>query len=1066
MSGTPAPAGAAPATPTAADRVAAQRTAGDVAPDEASAAALAYRTRRPVLVSGRTSESSRTWAQPDGTFRSEVSLAPERVRDGSGWREIDLSLERRSDGSVAPRVHARGVVLSGARSAGSDRLVSLGRGADAVALGWRGALPEPVLSGNRATYRQVRPDVDLIVEVQPAGFQYFLEVRTPQAAAGLTSVSMPWRTGGMSRTAAAPGTTLRYAAESGAKVVVSSAQMWDASVSPRAGEHARVAPVGVQVRGAGDAAELVLTPDAKMLADPTARYPITIDPSVNLNPSFDAFVQNTYSSDQSGDEDLKLGWNDDADAGCGSGCTARSFLSFGGLGGYSGATVVSAELFLWNYHSWSCTAARWESWRTGAVSTATRWTNQPSWIEQDGSSTGTKGYGGCGAGWVSVSVKKTFQTAVSAGASTATVGLRADSESNHNGWKRFRSANASSGRPYVTLVYNRTPAAPTTQTIDSCYTACGSPAIVRSGTPTISAKVADPDGGTLRAEYEVYDNAKVTIKARSGTAVTGVKSGTAKPWRIVPVSGARLPDGTYHWRARACDTYTCGGYSGWFTFTVDTTDPSLPTVSSTSYPEKATGTWSGGPGQAGDFIFGANGATEITQYVYSLNGGNAVTLSAGPAAGTQILSTNQQTVASGTTGFWGINALPLGSSLGHNASGSLLVQPTHTSIDSYAYFLDSRGKQLGMQPGRRYSLSGWVNVSSEARQATKSPYAFRIVLRYQDEDGWHMAMSNQASKTGVWEQLTLSTTLPAGMTAAEIRLYNGTAMKEGGVLLNKPVYYDDLSVIEEGGLVRSITPDRDGVNVLSVQARNAAGVTSDPRVFQFLVMPSTGSWHWALDEGTGTTAASLPEGRTATLSPGATWTSPGRVGAGAVNLDGLSSATTVSPVLDTSSPAGFTVATWARKSSTGGSVQTAVSQDGTETSMFRLGYRADRDLDADGVNDPVWCFSLARSDVAGAREDSACTTDYVVDDDWVSLVGVYDDVTGQIRLYVNGTPDLGGTLVTATAVDGAWSATGSFVMGRGQDSASPTEPWTGDLDHVYASQYVWSESEIVQHVIS
>jgi hypothetical protein len=81
-------------------------------------------------------------------------------------------------------------------------------------------------------------------------------------------------------------------------------------------------------------------------------YPITIDPKINLDPAYDAFVQNTIqNTDQSGSSELKLGYSDDASDGCGSGCLARSFLSFHNLGGYDGATVTSANLFLYNFHS-------------------------------------------------------------------------------------------------------------------------------------------------------------------------------------------------------------------------------------------------------------------------------------------------------------------------------------------------------------------------------------------------------------------------------------------------------------------------------------------------------------------------------------------------------------------------------------------------------------------------------------------------------------------------------------------------------------------------------------------
>ncbi|MFD1322241.1 hypothetical protein ACFQ4H_14180 [Micromonospora sonneratiae] len=142
------------------------------AADEASAMALAYRTRKPVAVTGLTSETALTWALPDGTFKSELHVGPERTRDEAGaWVAVDPMLERKSDGSVAPKAHPRGLWLSGARGAGSDDLVTLGRGDERATLGWRGALPEPVLDGTKATYPEVKPGVDLVIDAGRTGFQ-------------------------------------------------------------------------------------------------------------------------------------------------------------------------------------------------------------------------------------------------------------------------------------------------------------------------------------------------------------------------------------------------------------------------------------------------------------------------------------------------------------------------------------------------------------------------------------------------------------------------------------------------------------------------------------------------------------------------------------------------------------------------------------------------------------------------------------------------------------------------------------------------------------------------------
>ncbi|HEY0700415.1 MAG TPA: hypothetical protein VGD43_21745, partial [Micromonospora sp.] len=99
------------------------------AADEAAAMALAYKTRRQVLVTGLTTESTLTWAMPDGTFKAEVQSGPVRTQDENGnWVDVDLTLVSNADGRVAPRAHPRGLTLSGARTAGSTDFASLGSG--------------------------------------------------------------------------------------------------------------------------------------------------------------------------------------------------------------------------------------------------------------------------------------------------------------------------------------------------------------------------------------------------------------------------------------------------------------------------------------------------------------------------------------------------------------------------------------------------------------------------------------------------------------------------------------------------------------------------------------------------------------------------------------------------------------------------------------------------------------------------------------------------------------------------------------------------------------------------
>jgi hypothetical protein len=1064
-------------------------SADDVAaPDRGSAARLAYRTRKPVLVTSLTSETAQTWALPDGTFKTSVAAAPLRTQDVSGrWVDVDLTLERRADGSVGPRAQPGQLSLSGARSAGSDAFAAVGTGAARTSLGWVGALPEPSLDGAKATYHQVRPGVDLVVEARRTGFEFFLVVADAQAARGLAQVSMPWHTGELSA-AQTDGGGLELRSGSTAMVSVPPAAMWD-SIRSASGDVVRKAPVGVAAtRDASGGVRMVLTPSTAFFTDPSVVYPVTVDPTVTLKPAYDAFVQNTYSSDQSGASVLKLGYSDDSSEGCGSGCTARTFINFYGLTAYSGATVRSASLYLWETWSWSCSPMQWESWRVSAVGTGTRWTNQPDWITRYGLSTMTKGYSSsCAAGSVEINVTGIFGLSTSSGWNTAQIGLKASSEGNHNSWKKFASSEVGTAAhvPYVQMVYNYTPNTPASMKVDSCYLACGSPATVRSVRPRLTATVSDKDGGTLREEFEVYNSAHTSLVAKSGTTVTGVASGAARSWQT-----PALTDGTtYGWRVRACDAYVCGGYTGWFTFTVDVSNPSLPVVSGTAYPPRSSGVWAGGPGQAGTFTFAPGSSDEVAAYTYQLNGGDAVTTGAG-ARGAEKLTANQQKVSSGTTGFTGYNAtISRVTNLGHNSSDSLKVVPSATGVScgsagcTFAsvggdIIHGDTGLQLGMQAGHRYELSGWIYVPAStgltygSEEAEWQHRGLRLGGHYLVGSAYTDIYSDKPTKTDTWQRLSVTMSVPASATQAFFRLYDGFATGK----TTKAVYFDDLSLVELTGSTStvSVTPDQDGPNVLSVQARDLAGnISTDPRVYEFLVRPDGDeSWLWPLDEASGSSAASVTSSsdRTPalTLSGGVTWAEDGRVGDSALTFDGTGQAVTSAPLLDTVYTGGFTVAAWVRVNAdvpvTGG--RTAVSQGGVNDSMFRLGYRDDRDLDGDGVTDPAWCFTVEASDAASSASSAACTSDYVVAGDWVNLVGVYDPTgsTPRIKLYVNGTPAIGGSYAEADA-PATWSAGGPFAVGRAWSAAAPADAWIGDIDEVYGVQRVWSEAEIMKQAI-
>ncbi|WP_167402566.1 DNRLRE domain-containing protein [Micromonospora viridifaciens] len=605
----PPPAAAAPQQPSA-ERAPAQPQVLE-RPDETAALVTARLTKKKVRIAGMTSETSEFWALPDGRVEAEVHLGPVRLRDeeSGGWKPVDFSLVPQADGSVAAKAHPAGLRLSGPAGAGEHDLVTVATDGGTVSLGWSGRLPAPVVEGTKATYPEVRPGVDLVVESTRTGFEQFVVVKNRAAVAQVRDLSLPLQGDGVTLADDRRG-GFEIRNKGGAVVGVSPRpEMWDAQVHPQSGERVRRAAVDKKVSAAkAGRLAMTLTPDERWLTDSKTVFPVTIDPAVTLKPGFDAFVQSDYTSDQSAATELKLGTFD------GGKTKARSFLRFDGLDWLKGKHVQAATLYLWNFHSWSCTGARWETWQTLHAGTATRWTNQPEWRKLLGYTSTTKGYSSsCGAGWVNSSVTGTFADhANGATCCTVNVGIRATSETDNLGWKKFHSLE-NTNDPYVTLTYQSPATATARATVPStpCATGSSTP-YINSKTPQLRAQITDPEGAQVKAEFEWLTG--------GGTRIGGVivGPGASGSWlsTVVP-SGAFAENGTYSWRVRGNDGLTNGAWTGYCAFIIDTTAPSaMPTVSSTSYP---SGQWGGAAGTAGSFTFGASGVSDVAAYEYGLN---------------------------------------------------------------------------------------------------------------------------------------------------------------------------------------------------------------------------------------------------------------------------------------------------------------------------------------------------------------------------------------------------------------------------------------------------------------
>lgn len=159
--------------------------------------------------------------------------------------------------------------------------------------------------------------------------------------------------------------------------------------------------------------------------------------------------------------------------------------------------------------------------------------------------------------------------------------------------------------------------------------------------------------------------------------------------------------------------------------------------------------------------------------------------------------------------------------------------------------------------------------------------------------------------------------------------------------------------------------------------------------------------HWPLDDGAGTTASDISgNGHDGTLVSGPTWSGSGQFG-GALDFDGTNDQVEVSSI-----PQGWsaiTVAAW---------VKNDTGADGTTNDiMSRWNFPSSRSWVLTHHKNDQYFFEIS---------GKSFLTGGTVSTDWTHVAGTYDQATGTMRLYVNGSEvasqsGLSGTLPTSSA---------------------------------------------------
>ncbi|MBB1252376.1 DNRLRE domain-containing protein [Streptomyces sp. OF3] len=608
-----------------------QKQAVTEAADIPSARVAARLSGKRVEVLSERTETSTTWANKDGSLTTELAAGPIRFQDEDtgAWRDVDLDLISASDGSVEPVAHPEGLRLAGksgsratslraAQKAKGTDLVTLGDDDKKITLQWKGGLPAPKLDGTRAEYVNAVPGADVVVEATRTGFEQFVEIKEGPSGENY-SYTLPLKAKGLKAEQQDDGSVEFTDRKGRTRAVMPAPVMWDSTVDKVSGEHTRRVPVEMEVVQRRGSIDLVVTPDAKFLADPATKYPVVVDPSTSaLSNVFDTYVQQGETRDWSTDVELDLG-NPGTTNSNGTPRTARSFISWNTTP-IRDALVMDAKLSLWNFHSGNtdCKAQPWEVWRTGAASTSSRWTSQPTWTARKATSTQTRGNPACTSapnGWINADVTTLVQEWASEQVARGHMGLRAASETSVPQWKRVNSANAASNPPKLTVTYNYRPKTGTKQEAGPPYFSYGGSYVVNTVRPTLRDTFVDANGDRVQGAFQIFDSAtdkQVGEVLRSSFVPSGQPASVRVP------AGVLTHGKTYKFRTSPYDgTHYNTGWSAWKTFTVDTQAPSAPTrIVSTDYPADK---WVKGAGQAGTFTV-TPASADLNWLEWSLDG--------------------------------------------------------------------------------------------------------------------------------------------------------------------------------------------------------------------------------------------------------------------------------------------------------------------------------------------------------------------------------------------------------------------------------------------------------------
>ncbi|MFE6281679.1 DNRLRE domain-containing protein [Streptomyces sp. NPDC057877] len=244
----------------------------------------APKAKRVKELTGRRTANARFWQLSDGRVQAEVSAAPTAYRSGKSWKDIDPTV--RESGRKGFEFGNTSNATRSWFGADAERLLRV-ESADghAVTVGLpRAGELRPVAQGDTVTYEDAVSGADLTYQVGPGRVKE--NIVLAEAPDGPVSFTFTLDTDGLTPKARKDGSIAFHGESTDPVLVMPAAFMTDAKKD-------RESPYGTaystkvtqKLTRDGDGWKLTVVPDAQWLAAKDRRYPVTIDPTIQIAPT-------------------------------------------------------------------------------------------------------------------------------------------------------------------------------------------------------------------------------------------------------------------------------------------------------------------------------------------------------------------------------------------------------------------------------------------------------------------------------------------------------------------------------------------------------------------------------------------------------------------------------------------------------------------------------------------------------------------------------------------------------------------------------------------------------------